>query len=154
MPPATTAGVGPGRMEFWGGVARSLARAVPLPERRTDAPLDEWLRLVRSGYRRSEVPAEPLVAHGLALADMVSFDRVDREAARDTYLSLSDVRLMTALQGLADRGPVRLGVRDAVGWVLVFEGVVGREMGPRVPDSAVGLVSHWDVVRLGHDGWV
>lgn len=148
-----TAGLSAHQVEFWAQVEHGLAQAFPLPVRTTDAPLALWLAVVRAAYRDSHRAAEPLVAGGMALADVVGFARVDGADPHE-LLVFTDVRLMDALADLAASAEVDLGVRDALGWVLVHTAACPQDEPDAPVATRVDLVQAWASVGLGQEGWV
>lgn len=143
-------------MEFWAKVEQALAAVHRLPDRTTNEPLTEWLGPVRGGYRDATEPSEPLVAAGMALADVVAFVNACEPRDSTDLLVMSDVNLLTTLVNLARATPVPLGVRDALGWVLVCGAAASGRTRPVADRHATveDVVGLWAAVGLAARGWV
>ena len=138
--------------KFWSLTAAELVASNSVfsyPDRTTNVSLSGWVGLARGGFRfGNNVVGEPLVAAGMAFADVVTFG-LDPGPGWDAP-HLTDLRLLTWLEVLTQGCSVPLGVRDALGWLLADD---IRDMSSDAKLLAA-RVDLWETVGLGHRGWM
>ena len=162
--------------QFWAQTERDVAALVPLPQRTTDAWLDEWIGPVRQAHETgSRHPVGVgLVGAGVALGDLAAYATGHLSpTAPVERIEVVPLRLLMALSVMVPHdadahgqdwggGRVpRLRVRDAIGWLLVHQFSVRTLPHGTAAGRAAGLgpergqlVQDWTAVGLGHDGWL
>ena len=137
-------------VDLWDRTRTQLAEIMVLPERTIDADLSEWVGPVSPRFaQHGIIVAEPLVAAGMALGDVIAFARANPPAPSTVTLEMADLHLFTQMCALNRACPWPMTVRDAVGWVLVH-GAKGSDAASRVAD----LVRAYYEAGFRSEGWL